>query len=114
MKQITVLVAFVVALAVTLPVRGEEKSAAFFSGEALFEKCDLSEVYCIGYVTAIADVMEKVKPLYGATACFPEGTTPGAQTEAVLAWLGENPKLLYLNATSLIAKALAKAFPCEQ
>ena len=113
MKQIIGVVAVVVALVVALPVWAGEKSAAFFSGEALFEKCDLSEEYCIGYVTAIADVMEKVKPLYGETACFPEGTTPGAQTDTIKAWLAENPKLRYLSATSLIAKALAKAFPCE-
>lgn len=108
-----VLGALLLGLTRPAPAPQAQETADFFSGEELFEACQISKEYCLGYVTAVADVMARVKPLYGVESCPPPGTSKGQKADTVTAWLEANPDLRYLNAASLTAKGLAAGFPCE-
>ena len=106
--------------------RAEQRPAGFFSGNALLEIC---EAYlnggtsaniakgnaCHGYVASIADAhglfvgWEMMEQVW----CFPEKMKVGQLVRIATKYLQENPEELHLIASSLVAIALIKAFPCE-
>ena len=62
---------------------------------------------CYGYVTAIAEVARESDGLYGHHAW--------RQTvEVVKRYLEQHPEQRHYGASSLVAEALAEAFPCKQ
>ena len=69
---------------------------------------------CYGYVTAIAEVARESDGLYGHRACLPEHTTRRQTVEVVKRYLEQHPEQRHYGASSLVAEALAGAFPCKQ
>ena len=69
---------------------------------------------CYGYVTAIAEVARGSDGLYGHHACLPEHTTRRQTVEIVKRYLEQHPEQRHYGASSLVAEALAGAFPCKQ
>jgi hypothetical protein len=69
---------------------------------------------CYGYVTAIAEVARESDGLYGHHACLPEHPTRHQAVEIVKRFLDQHPELRHYGASSLVAEALAEAFPCQQ
>jgi Rap1a immunity proteins len=69
---------------------------------------------CYGYVTAIAEVARGDDGLYGHHACLPEHATRRQAVEVVKRFLDQHPEQRHYGASSLVAEALAEAFPCKQ
>ena len=69
---------------------------------------------CLGYVTALADLLRFGSPVLGKTACLPQtGVTPEAMADMVRKYLENRPKERQAAAVVLVADALGKAFPCS-
>lgn len=99
-------------------VCGVANAGSRLSGNDLIEYCQRTpetwgEGVCLGYVLAVADVMDNDGAIIsGSRACFPE--LPNKQIIAVAKrWLAGHPELLHLSAHSLLAAAMAEAFPCS-
>jgi hypothetical protein len=67
--------------------------------------------YCLGYVVAVADVMENSNVL-GLRACFKSTTTAEDLTGAVNAWITADPEYRHNVGFYSVSHALAAAFPC--
>ena len=105
-------------LAVVLLVgRAEAQGVpAFESGDRLLAKCDQSADFCFGFVEAIADAMNAARSSGGTvggwTACIPSGTANDQVRDIAMTYLRNHPEQRHASAASLIASALANAFPC--
>ena len=106
------------ALGVTLFVgrAGAQGVPAFESGDRLLAKCDQSADFCFGFVEAIADAMNAARSSGGTvggwTACIPSGTANDQVRDIAMTYLRNHPEQRHASAASLIASALANAFPC--
>jgi Rap1a immunity proteins len=91
---------------------------AFMSGNRLLDYCSApsgSYLYgfCIGHITGVADAMTSYGGLGEYRACMPKPVVVEQVVEVAIQSLRANPAGRHLTAVSLIAKALAKAFPCR-
>ena len=94
--------------------------AEFQTGNALFEACDpQSRQYplCLGYVEGITDVLGTLHDtggdFLGWRACIPENMSAGQAADVVMKRLREDPEQRHLGAATVVASALALAFPCR-
>ena len=68
---------------------------------------------CLGYITGIADAMHRSNVnIYGWRACMGDDVTVERMHNTVVNFLNANPQYLDLDADSLVARALADAYPC--
>ena len=111
------------AMAITLlagAAKADEKTdRAFLDGNALLTRCTDAgpvEVECIGYVEGIADAMAAIQAhdgsLQGSRACIPDTVLSTQVRDIVTRFLREHPELRHVSAASVVAHALAEAFPC--
>ena len=114
----TLVTAFFLSVAVGTPAH----AAAFKSGNDLFQDCKASsnsftQGVCIGFAIGVADAMEAARPVNGMVAgfraCFPAQVTAGQVTDVAVSFLTRHPEWRHLAASSLVAGALAEAFPCR-
>ena len=99
----------IITLLFASPVRAE-----FIDGNTLHERCsgdDIYKLYCMGYSAAVTDVMEK-NTIYGWSACVSKNVTAAQVADFVTSWLDSHPEKRHYTAPSLVAQALAEAFPC--
>jgi len=96
----------IITLLFASPVR-----AGFFDGNFLHEGCTSKNLLCAGYIAAISDVMDE-HTVYGWSACVPNDVMLSQLGDIVTRWLDNNPQKRHLAANSLVAQALAEAFPC--
>ena len=94
-------------------------AAGFLSGNDLYDMCQATSsdqvrtADCLGYVTAVADVLSR-QSIEGFRACIPSvGVDRGQLKDEVATWLKEHPENRQYVASSLAAAALAQAFPCR-
>ena len=94
--------------------------AAFESGDWLWEVCtgtSQDRLVCLGYVTGVADTLIALtgegKDLNGWRACLSESVTNGQAIDVAVKLLREHPEWRRYTASSLVARALAEAFPCR-
>lgn len=106
--------------AVVLSTLGMPRAQAggFLSGNQLLESCTQTplngaNIDCLGYTTAIADVMAGNNSVSGWTACFPEGVARQQIVDVTVRFLQQRPEVRHYTASSLVAEALEKAFPCK-
>lgn len=89
--------------------------AAWLTGAELLQACadpdGAGQIYCLGYVTAIADVLEH-NDVNGLRACIPEDAPAGALAGIVRESLQHHPERGGYGAGGLVADALRAAFPC--
>jgi hypothetical protein len=91
--------------------------AAFDTGADLLAACadqdgsGLGQIYCLAYVTAVADVLER-NDVNGLRACIPEGVVVEALADIVHTSLARHPERGGYGAAGLVADALGTAFPC--
>lgn len=70
--------------------------------------------FCIGYVSAVADVMAYTS-ISAFRACIPvESVSSGRLVRVTFKYLREHPEQLRHSAESVVARALSAAFPCKQ
>jgi hypothetical protein len=107
-------VATAVAL-VCLPASARAQRG-FMTGNELQSLCNTNDAWgmvaCTAYVMAIFEVMYS-NPIYGWRACFPSGVIAGQMTDVVKRFLARHPEQRHNTAGSLVAQALAEAFPCN-
>ncbi|MET3498144.1 Rap1a/Tai family immunity protein [Variovorax boronicumulans] len=96
-------------------------AAAFMDGNKLltgFEGHPLDVAASRAYVMGVVDSAESLKALPGSNgmfyACFdvPNRATAGQLGDVVKVWLQQNPQHRHFNGPSLVANALATAYPC--
>lgn len=94
-------------------------AAGFETGADLLAACEdpdgggYAEMYCLGYITAVADVLEK-NGVNGQHACIPdEGVTSGELAEVARAYLHRYPERGGFGAAGLVADALRSTWPCR-
>jgi hypothetical protein len=114
---------YALALAVSLAVLFTAGEGRAKSGQELNEACS-DEIYfnkglCSGYINGVFDVAEvfdedpnKSQWYGGWTACVPAGVKVGQLVEVVKKWLREHPEDWHYNASSLVAEAFSKTWPC--
>lgn len=87
----------------------------FANGAYLLRECvnphPEDQTYCIGYISGAADAYNDNGNIRN---CPPPNMSTGAAVTAAITFLKENPNQLYLPASTLVARSLAKAFPCER
>jgi hypothetical protein len=74
---------------------------------------DVSYGLCAGYVWGVADIMMESIPAFGWRACLPKTVNSKQAVDVVKRWLDQHPERGHYNAVSLVAVALAEAFPCK-
>lgn len=90
-------------------MNGKELQAFCMPGQA--SNFDMGT--CLGYITGIADAMHRsTVNIYGWRACMGQGVTVERMHSAVVSFLNSHPQYLELDADSLVARALADAYPC--
>jgi hypothetical protein len=100
------------ALLILAPISAS--AGGFVSGNYLLEQCTkpAGEAFCAGYVSAIADAMDRGDGLSGARACFRQGVTVQQIKDAVVQYLRAHIADRDYIADGLVAFALRKTFPC--
>jgi hypothetical protein len=92
--------------------------ADFQTGSTLLANCDKADddialAYCIGYLTAIADVIGPGdEEISYWRACIPKGVTQGEIFEKIKTWLAEHPENADVAASDNVAHGLARIYPC--
>jgi hypothetical protein len=96
------------------PARAKE--VVVLSGNALLEICKTQSGMCGGYVAGIADAMDDAQASNGSVqgwrACFPNGVSFTQEMDLAKRYLKNHPETRHLSAATLVARALAEAFPC--
>jgi hypothetical protein len=72
----------------------------------------VTQLYCDGYVAAIADAM-KHSPVNREMDCGPPEVTLQQIVDIVRRFLAAHPEDRHFSAESLVADAIAEAFPCR-
>jgi hypothetical protein len=94
-------------------------------GNELYKDCTASTNtsfgFCYGYVAAIADAARGNVTLngvsggvYGVKHCLAKEITMKEAVDIVLRWLAQNPETRHSGASTIVATALAEAFPCPE
>src|SRR5688572_15695477 len=109
----SILLVLLALLVMAAPARG-----GFDTGAALLAACEdpdgsgYGPMYCLGYITAVADVLEQ-NAVNSFRACTPPDVTVGDLLEVVKGYLGRHPERGGYGAAGLIAHALGEAYPCS-
>ena len=94
--------------------------AYFVDGNALHKVCQYPNVEffpygdCLGYTSGVSDVMTGGNIVDGLRACIGTNVSRGQAKDVVKRWLENHPQYRHLPARSLVAAALAEAFPCKK
>jgi len=105
---------------VTLQPVHAQTGTGFATGDTLKVRCenandDTAVAWCLGYVTAIADVMAANNRVNGFKGCIPSaGVTMGQIEDVVSLYLNAHPESRHALAAGLAAHALEDAFPCKR
>ncbi|HEY1794833.1 MAG TPA: Rap1a/Tai family immunity protein [Stellaceae bacterium] len=90
--------------------------AGIEDGTALYRYCSATigafEMYCFGYVDSVVNDMRIYGSVHGYRACLPTLLEDNQRRDIIVAFLRRNPEAARSDATGLIARALAEAFPC--
>ena len=91
----------------------------YLSGSDLLQECESDAAFdrnvCMGYVMGIADVTRSYVTLghLNKYFCIPDAVDSIQLQKVIIKRLNANPEELHLSASSLVAKALYEAFPCD-
>ena len=107
---------FIVALAIY--TSASSVWAAVVSENLLYQHCGKSaleaeQALCIGYISAISDVMESGDPVGGFRACVPSVANLEQLQGLLFRHLDTNLLYRHYNASTIVARFLAETFPCD-
>ncbi|MEK0083984.1 Rap1a/Tai family immunity protein [Benzoatithermus flavus] len=109
---------FLLTLTATFLAPPVPARAAFLTGAELLGACTdqdpngYGQIYCLAYVTGIADVLEQ-NAVNGLRACIPEEATVATLAGIVRESLARHPERGGYGAAGLVADALGSTFPCR-
>jgi hypothetical protein len=113
------LATFAAILAAAPLSEGVEAATTFMSGSRLWGVCSadaarwlMCDSYIMGIADAMTDAQESGQSVAGWRACLPEGVTQDQTRDIAVLFLEAHPELRPYSAASLVAEALAEAFPC--
>jgi hypothetical protein len=91
--------------------------AGYEDGNNLYQYCkegslEWQKAVCIGYVTAIADMLENGHPFTAMQACIPDASRLQL-ADIVVAYFKDNPSRRHYLASGEVTYALMQAFPCR-
>jgi Rap1a immunity proteins len=124
MRVTRLILAAIVTTSVLLPPEGLRAQIASINGNQLYTDCiapntegpafqGLRAGTCLGYVTAIMDVLS-VSPVNGFKACVPPNADMNQIVDVVKFFIRDHAEKRHLVAAGLVAEALATAFPCQR
>jgi hypothetical protein len=111
-----------VVMALVLSGGGAGAQFQSISGNNLYRFCTVdapdalawgSASLCMGYITAIRDIMANGSPLFGSKACIPATVDMGQIVDIVKKEIRSHPERRHLSAAILVSKAFANDFPCR-
>lgn len=105
----------IVALALgVLPTSESVSVEMYLSGNDLHEECRPTArgSLCTGYILGVADAMQGYTALGEWRMCSSKNVNSVQVVDVVKAFLTAHPEIRHFAAASLVAKALAEAFPC--
>ncbi len=113
--RVVLLVAALALVLVSTAASAQGKTAA--TGNQMMGLCHSAEAFgqglCVGFAMAVAGLASWL-PYDAPAACFMETVTLGQLRDIMVKYLDDHPEELHYSATSLAAKAFAKAFPCPK
>lgn len=92
---------------------GAEPRPSLVDGKELLRLCRLNKGICQGYIAGVADVMSTVGAIHGYASCVPPTVTVKQHAAVVVKWMEAHPDALGSTAHTIVAEALAQAFPCK-
>lgn len=91
-----------------------------FDGDSLTGAEQVEAGYCVGYVTAVGDVLTTTGEIQKdkgikliEPVCVPKSVPTGQVIRVLVKYLKENPEQLHYPADVLTIGALRRAFPCQ-
>jgi hypothetical protein len=116
MRNMVTAATLILALAAAGTAKGDDGGAlvmSFFTGNSILALCQgANPEFCMGYVTGIADALSN-GPVGDWRACCPANVANGQVRDIAVRYLVAHPETRHLVAGSLVAHALAEAFPCK-
>ena len=98
-------------------LHGPAASAAVRDGNALLKQCSATigalMTFCFGYIDAVTDAVLENDGLGNVDVCISAELDDVQLKNIVIGFLKKNPGLRRFAAPTLIARALAEAFPCR-
>jgi hypothetical protein len=107
-----------ILLLASTPTKAQKLSPT--TGNELLEWCQSGDTWqtgrCYGYVIGVADLQTMVGKALpeNRQSCIAEGMTVGQIVEVAIKYLKQHPEERHFNASVLMVKAIAEAFPCQQ
>jgi len=107
-----------IVAAIVLGMSGSARAdgAVFKSGNHLHGHCSSEDTfdvtYCLAYIAGVSDAMAN-DSILGFRSCRPTSVSQAQVRDVVKAYLENNPQKRHFDARSLIATAVAEAFPCK-
>ena len=99
------------------PAHAQANTAQANTGRTLLQYCTATigayVMFCYGYIDLIVDDLHGAQNVDGYTACVPDGLEDNQRRSVVVDFLGRNPQMSNLDATSLIARSMSEAYPCR-
>lgn len=90
-----------------------EPRPTLVDGKELLRLCRTNPGICQGYIAGVADVMSTVGTIHGYASCVPASVTVKQHAAAVVKWMEAHHDDLGFTAHSIVAEALAEAYPCK-
>lgn len=100
----------------------ESRRLQNMSGNDLYRYCTVksaeplalsSAMVCLGYLTAILDVLSSGAPVAGKRACVPASAEEDQVVDITTGYIRAHPEIRHLAALWIVGQAFAASFPCR-
>ena len=97
---------------------GSPSLAGFEDGNSIYGYCkpnvpQWQTAVCVGYVSAIADLLENGHPFTPMKACIPFSVSKQQLMDIVVAYFKDRPERRHYLAAGEVTYAFMQAFPCR-
>jgi Rap1a immunity proteins len=91
-------------------------SRHWVDGNRLYKECKKHSAFCVGYLLALADTIQKGQGIVRTEAmvCFPEGTVAGQFFDLAIKELTDQPQNRANPASYIVIEAFHRAWPCPR
>lgn len=105
-----------VAAAIAVALGAGPARAGIKDGDSLYRYCNASigayVMFCFGYMDSVVNDMRTYGSVDDYRACLPDDFDDSRRRNIILPFLERHPADRHADATALIARAFAEAFPC--
>ena len=110
---------FSAALLLLLSSSAHAQRVSTTTGNDLLESCEstghFEQAFCLGYITGVTDLDGADGSVFPERrrSCVAENVSNGQVRDVVVKYLKDHPEERHIQASILIVKAMAQAFPCK-